>query len=126
MAVSKRFGVAIQITLLVLVALTAGWLLRGAYDDTVGSWNSYTVVNLTDQDRKVEISFPSGRREAFIAGRTPYRLKQHDTGEGSLNVTVDGEDLGTHGYVSGMNPPQIIVIAENTSGLYMRMMPAGK
>lgn len=99
---------------LLIIALggVAGWFVRGEYDELFMHEGVFHVVNLSNQNLDVTLEFPSGHQENMSLranGSTDFVL--HNTGEGSISVTVDQNKLGDVGYVTSMNNITVLAIS---------------
>lgn len=99
---------------LLSIALGAigGWFVRGEYDELFMHEGVFHVVNLSNQNLDVTLGFPSGHQENMSLranGSTDFVL--HNTGEGSISVTVDQNKLGDVGYVTSMNNITVLAIS---------------
>ena len=72
------------------------------------------AVNATAKDHTVRFEFPSGEEiEANLNAGVSSRFVVGKTGEGSVDVTVDGTPRDGVGYVTSMNGMIILTIAED-------------
>ncbi|WP_107667369.1 hypothetical protein [Cyanothece sp. BG0011] len=100
--------------ILTTVAVIGSWFARGVYDD-LKFYNGYChVINGTEEDKIIELTFPSGEStKANIQPRNLTTFAVSNTGEGSIAVKSDGQEIGNVGYVTSFNPPIIIVVMDN-------------
>ena len=92
------------------------WFARGLYDETFLYEGRFHVVNATDAEREIVLTFPSGNAwEATLAPSQTSDFVMKKTGEGAIQVQSDGRDLGTIGYVTSYNNLSAIVIRQDSA-----------
>lgn len=96
-------------------ALILGFIAVGALSWTLCALTHNNgqihVVNSLSQDQQVIIGFPSGHQERFeIKSEGSYTFKQIATGEGSLKVTLNGQEIPCDSYVTSINPLMILTL----------------
>jgi len=103
----------VMILLLVFVATT--WLGRGLYDKLFMLEGQLFVVNATAEDHMITLTFPLGEEVKIdLNAGDSSRFVIGKTGEGSIDVTIDGVAKGDVGYLTSMNGMVIITIAEDS------------
>lgn len=96
----------------IILGAIGGWFVRGEYDELFMHEGVFHVVNLSNQTLDVTLEFPSGHQENMSLranGSTDFVL--HNTGEGSISVTVDQNKLEDIGYVTSMNSITVLTIS---------------
>lgn len=108
-----RIGnVALAILLPVLVAAT--WFGKGLYDRMFMLEGHVVVVNATAEDHQITFAFPSGQKtEVALKAGTSLRSLVGKTGEGSVDIVIDGTRREEVGYVTSMNGLIILTIGED-------------
>ena len=99
------------------VATGLSWIARGEYDRIFMLEGRFMIVNASAQERHIGVRFPSGKHfEATIAAGGSRTIEVENTGEGGLQITVDGKartDKNGHGYVTSMNHPTVVVVGDD-------------
>ncbi|MGK7939808.1 MAG: hypothetical protein AB4062_06590 [Crocosphaera sp.] len=112
---SKKKYVTLTIyIILTIVAVVGSWFVRGFYDELMLYKGYFHVINGTDNNKTIELTFPSG--ESKNANINPGNLNTFvvfNTGEGSISIKSDGQDLGNVGYITTFNPPIVIVVMDD-------------
>lgn len=99
-----------------LIVGGATWFARGLYDETFLYEGRFHVVNATDTEREIVLTFPSGNAwEATLSPSQTADFVMKKTGEGAIQVQSDGRDLGTIGYVTSYNNLSAIVIRRDSA-----------
>jgi len=97
-----------------LVGGILSWMVRGAWDEQFMLEGRFHVVSVLNEDHDVTLRFPSGRQVNFpLEKGSTEDFRVTGTGEGSVEVLVDGAPKGRVGYVTSMNTQIILVITEN-------------
>jgi len=89
---------------------TAAWFLRElSYPE-----GQVHVVNSLEKDLSVSITFPSGENEQFeIKSESQHNFKVRSTGEGSIKVKINHQDIPCDSYVTSMNPLIVLTLKED-------------
>src|SRR6056300_193704 len=104
--------IALMILLPIVVAAT--WFGRGLYDRLFILEGQVVAVNATANDRTGRFVFPSGEEiKADLKAGVSSQFVVGKTGEGSVDVTVDGIPGGEVGYVTSRNGMIIFTIDED-------------
>lgn len=105
--------IALMILLPIVVAAT--WFGRGLYDRLFILEGQVVAVNATANDRTGRFVFPSGEEiKADLKAGVSSQFVVGKTGEGSVDVTVDGIPGGEVGYVTSRNGMIIFTIDEDS------------
>lgn len=97
-----------------VIGATIAWFARGVWDETFMMENHFHISNHSDKDIDVEIQFPSGAKfDSKLQGWGCTDFRVDSTGEGSVQVLVNGKVVGDVGYVTSMN--SIVVLSVNES-----------
>ncbi len=114
----------ILFTTLAMLSGGISWIARGKYDHYFMMEGAFHVINHGKGTHEVLLRFPSGKTKKFNLGAgatTHFRLKE--TGEGSIEVTLDGKARDEVGYVTSMNGIVVLVIGEKTTN-FSQIFPA--
>ena len=104
----------IALVILLPVLVTATWFGKGLYDRIFMLEGHVVVVNATAEDHKIQCSFPSGQKlEVALKAGTSLRSLVGKTGEGSVDIVIDGTRREEVGYVTSMNGLIILTIGED-------------
>lgn len=102
-----------MILLLVFVATT--WFGRGLYDKLFMLEGQVLLVNATAEDHTIKLTFPLGEElKVDLKAGDSSRFVIGKTGEGSIDVTIDGTGKDDVGYLTTMNGIVILTIAEDS------------
>ncbi len=108
-----------QLCLLILVVVCGfvlAWFARGEWDKAFFMEGQFHVVNQTENEIDVVLDFPSGEKVNLeIGGLGSSDFRMRDTGEGSVQVSVDNQVVYSVGYVTSMNG--IVVLSIGDSGV---------
>ena len=109
----KTGKITVMILLLIFVAAT--WLGRGLYDKLFMLEGQVFVVNATAEDHTIKLTFPLGEElEVDLKAGDSSRSVIGKTGEGSIDVTIDGTGKDDVGYLTTKNGMMILTIAEDS------------
>ena len=79
------------------------------------SWGRKGVVNATAEDHTIKLTFPLGEElEVDLKAGDSSRSVIGKTGEGSIDVTIDGTGKDDVGYLTTKNGMMILTIAEDS------------
>ena len=102
-----------MILLLVFVATT--WLGRGLYDKLFMLEGQVFVVNATAEDHTIKLTCPLGEElKVDLKAGASSRFMIGKTGEGAIDVTIDGIGKDAVGYLTTMNGMVILTVAEDS------------
>ena len=100
--------------ILLPIFVAATWFGRGLYDRLFILEGHVVVVNATAKDHTIRFAFPAGEEmEIDLKAGVSSRSVVGKTGEGSVDVTIDGNRRDEVGYVTSMNGMIILTIAED-------------
>lgn len=106
-----------------LVFAGAAWVLRGVYDRMFMLEGVFLVTNAGGSDIQVGLTFPSGEAREFQLARGASRtFVLNDTGEGSIDVSVDDRPATATGYVTSFNDMCVIAVGDSTVS-FSQLMP---
>lgn len=109
----KTGKITVMILLLVFVATT--WFGRGLYDKLFMLEGQVLLVNATAEDHTIKLTFPLGEElKVDLKAGDSSRFMIGKTGEGSIDVTIDGTGKDDVGYLTTMNGMVILTVAENS------------
>ncbi|MDA7678315.1 hypothetical protein N8577_03610 [Akkermansiaceae bacterium] len=109
----KTGKITVMILLLIFVAAT--WLGRGLYDKLFMLEGQVFVVNATAEDHTIKLTFPLGEElKVNLKAGDSSRCVIGKTGEGSIDVTIDGTGKDDVGYLTTKNGMMILTIAEDS------------
>ena len=109
----KTGKITVMILLLVFVATT--WLGRGLYDKLFMLEGQVFVVNATAENHTIKLTFPLGEElKVNLKAGDSSRFVIGKTGEGSIDVTIDGNGKDEVGYLTTKNGMMILTIAEDS------------
>ena len=109
----KTGKITVMILLLIFVAAT--WLGRGLYDKLFMLEGQVFVVNATAEDHTIKLTFPLGEElKVNLKTGDSSRFVIGKTGEGSIDVTIDGNGKDEVGYLTTKNGMMILTIAEDS------------
>jgi hypothetical protein len=96
------------------------------YDEMFLMDGWFHVINTSENELEVEIRFPSGEKVAFpLTAHGINEFIERNPGEGGLMISINGENIGSVGYVTGLNP--IVVLAMNEEGvIFSQIFPTLK
>jgi hypothetical protein len=96
------------------ILVGAAWFGRGLYDRLFMLEGQIVVVNATAEDHMVRIVFPANEEmEINLKAGDSSRSLVGKTGEGPIDVTIDGTPRDEVGYVTSMNGLIILTIDED-------------
>jgi hypothetical protein len=102
---------------LVVVTFIITWEGKEFLDETYMLEGRFMIVNASASEHRIGVTFPSGKQfEATIRGGGSHTVEIDDTGEGGLQVTVDGTPRTKKngvGYVTGINPMMVVVVGDD-------------
>jgi hypothetical protein len=101
---------------LIVAAFTASsaWIARGLFDELVRDEGVFHVVNATAEEHIIELRFPSGvELGQRVAAGSSMDLRVNETGEGAIEVRVDGVSRGPVGYVTSLNGVSVVTLTED-------------
>lgn len=102
----------------------AGWFVRAEYDELFMLEGVFHVVNLSNQNLDVTLEFPSGHQENMsLRANSSTDFVLHNTGEGSISVTVDQNKLEAVGYVTSMNNITVLAISPKEA-MFSQIFPS--
>jgi len=108
-----RIG-TIALVILFPIFVAATWFGRGLYDKLFMLEGQVVVVNATAEDHTVRLVFPAGEEmEVDLKAGVSSRSVVGKTGEGAVDVTIDGTPRDEVGYVTSMNGLIILTIDED-------------
>ncbi|EAZ92056.1 hypothetical protein [Crocosphaera chwakensis] len=111
---NKKYVILTTYIISMILAVAGSWFARGVYDELILYKGYFHVINGTENQKKIELTFPSGEStNVNISSENMNTFVVSNTGEGSIAVKSDNQDLANVGYVSSFNPPIIIVIMDN-------------
>ena len=109
----KTGKITVMILLLIFVAAT--WLGRGLYDKLFMLEGQVFVVNATAENHTIKLTFPLGEElKVNLKTGDSSRFVIGKTGEGSIDVTIDGTGKDDVGYLTTKNGMMILTIAEDS------------
>ena len=109
----SRFG-TIAVVILLLIVVAATWIGRGLYDRLFILEGHVVAVNATAEDHTIGFAFPAGDEiEIDLKAGASLQFEVAKTGEGSVDVTIDGTRREEVGYVTSMNGMIVLTIAED-------------
>ncbi len=110
--------------ILTIVGVLISWFARGFYDEVMLYKGYFHVVNGTEKYKTIELTFPSGEsRKANIHPGKKSSFIVPNTGEGSIAVKSDGQEIDKIGYVTSFNPPIVIVVMEDKALFSLMSIP---
>jgi len=95
-----------------LVMGLLAWSARGFYDELTLLEGHFHVVNHSEEEVEVSVKFPSGKSfEGTISRLGSVDFVVQETGEGSVEVTLNGKIVKKVGYVTSMNNIVVLTIS---------------
>lgn len=110
----KKYVIFTIYVIFTTIAVIGSWFARGLYDELMVYRGYFYLINGTENQKTIELTFPSG--ESRNANLHPEQLETFvvsNTGEGSISVKSDGEELEKVGYVTSFNSPIVIVVTDD-------------
>lgn len=106
------FKFTIFLVLTGLLGFSLAWTARGLYDQFFLLEGHFHLVNHSEEEVEVMVRFPSGKSfEQTISKWRTADFIVEESGEGSVEVTVNGKMLKKVGYVTGMNHPVVLSVS---------------
>lgn len=104
----------ISVVLFVIIAVTgSSWILRGFYDRIFMYEGHFHITSTASEDYDIELYFPSGQSYSFdLPSLGSHTFVMTETGEGSIQVVVDGKVREKVGYVTSINEICVLSIGD--------------
>lgn len=122
----NSFKFSIFLVLVGTLGFSIAWMARGLYDQLFLLEGHCHVVNHSVKDIEVRVGFPSGKfydQKIPPLGNVDFIVK--DSGEGPVEVTVNGTIVKKVGYVTSMNNVVVLSISpENVT--FSQIFPGWK
>jgi hypothetical protein len=109
----KRSRSAVMAVAVFVGGAVSAWFARGAYDRIFPLEGHVHVVSHAQRDHKVGLTFPSGKRiDLELPRGASVDTEAHGTGEGSIEVSIDGQHVKDVGYVTSRNPAIVLTVGD--------------
>lgn len=99
-----------------IILCGTGWLACLVYTKITLLEGKFFIINNTEKDANIVIRFPSGRTHNFLV-RSNWKMDftEKNTGEGSIQINLNGTHLKPIGYVTSYNSLTILSLSEGKS-----------
>lgn len=115
MTLSRKKNIMLALCLAIIMG-SGTWFLRGVYDDVMMTAGDFHVVNASDHELKIVLSFPSGAvHRASLPSRQGQTFHVPNTGEGAIAVTVNEKTLKPFGYVTSHNALSVLTVSAGSA-----------
>ncbi len=120
----RAFKLLIGFAFVLALGATGAWLARGEFDRHFMLNGRFFVLNAVGKEAEITLRFPSGvERIMPLRDGAVSEFVLRETGEGSIEVLVDGDSRDRVGYVTSFNPLVVLVVGENKTR-YSQINPA--
>ena len=104
----------IAVVMFVIIAVTgSSWILRGFYDRIFMYEGHFHITSTASEDYDIELSFPSGQSYSFgLPSLGSHTFVMTETGEGGIQVMIDGKVREKVGYVTSMKEICVLSIGD--------------